>query len=106
MSLAGCAGVFVGFETLNDENLVSASKRSPRAEDYERRVRILHDHGIQVDGSFVVGFDGDRRDVFATLAEWIDATRLECATFHVLTPYPGTPLFRQMEAEDRLLHRD
>jgi len=106
MSLAGCAGVFVGFETLNDENLVSASKRSPRAEDYERRVRILHDHGIQVNGSFVVGFDGDRRDVFATLAEWIDATRLECATFHVLTPYPGTPLFRQMEAEDRLLHRD
>ncbi|MGA2150474.1 MAG: hypothetical protein ABSH49_36605, partial [Bryobacteraceae bacterium] len=32
--------------------------------------------------------------------------RLECATFHILTPYPATPLFRQMEAEGRLLHRD
>jgi radical SAM superfamily enzyme YgiQ (UPF0313 family) len=106
MSLAGCAGVFIGFETLNDDNLASANKRSPRAEDYARRVRIFRDHGIQVNGSFVVGFDGDRRDVFTTLAEWIDATRLECATFHILTPYPGTPLFRQMEAEDRLLHRD
>jgi radical SAM superfamily enzyme YgiQ (UPF0313 family) len=106
MSLAGCAGVFIGFETLNDGNLAAANKRSPRAEDYARRVGILHDHGIQVNGSFVVGFDGDRRDVFTTLAEWIDATRLECATFHILTPYPGTPLFRQMEAEDRLLHRD
>ena len=106
MSLAGCAGVFIGFETLNDENLVSARKRSPRAEDYQRRVRIFHDHGIQVNGSFVVGFDGDRRDVFTTLAQWIDAARLECATFHILTPYPGTPLFRQLEAEGRLLHRD
>jgi radical SAM superfamily enzyme YgiQ (UPF0313 family) len=106
MSLAGCAGVFIGFETLNDENLVSARKRSPRAEDYERRLRVFRDHGIQVNGSFVVGFDGDRRDVFTTLAQWIDGARLECATFHILTPYPGTPLFRQMEEEDRLLHRN
>jgi radical SAM superfamily enzyme YgiQ (UPF0313 family) len=106
MSLAGCGGVFIGFETLTDENLASANKRSPRAEDYARRVRIFRDHGIQVNGSFVVGFDGDRRDVFTTLAQWIDAARLECATFHILTPYPGTPLYRQMEREGRLLHRD
>ena len=94
MALAGCTGVFIGFETLNDENLAHARKRTPRAEDYARRVRIFHDHGIQVNGSFVVGFDGDRRDTFATLAQWIEAHRLECATFHILTPYPGTPLFR------------
>ena len=106
MALAGCTGVFVGFETLTDENLVNARKRTPRAEDYGRRVRLFHDHGIQVNGSFVVGFDGDRRDTFASLAQWIEANRLECATFHILTPYPGTPLFRQLEAEGRLLHRN
>jgi radical SAM superfamily enzyme YgiQ (UPF0313 family) len=106
MALAGCTGVFIGFESLSDSNLVSAHKRTPRTEDYARRVRILHDHGIQVNGSFVLGFDGDRRDVFAMTAEWIEANRLECATFHILTPYPGTPLFRQMENEGRLLHRD
>ncbi len=106
MALAGCTGVFVGFETLNDENLAKAHKRSPRAEDYGRRVAILHDHGIKVNGSFVVGFDGDRRDTFTTLAQWIDAQRLASATFHILTPYPGTPLFEQLEAEGRLLHRD
>ena len=48
----------------------------------------------------------DRHDVFATTAEWVEENRLECATFHILTPYPATPLFRQMEAEGRLLHRD
>ena len=106
MALAGCTGVFIGFESLSDGNLSAARKRTPRTDDYARRVRLLHDYGIQVNGSFVVGFDEDRRDAFLTLAQWIEANRLECATFHILTPYPGTPLFRQMEAEDRLLHRD
>jgi radical SAM superfamily enzyme YgiQ (UPF0313 family) len=59
-----------------------------------------------VNGSFVLGFDHDRPDVFARTAGWIEDNRLECATFHILTPYPATPLFRQMEAAGRLLHRD
>ena len=106
MALAGCTGVFVGFESLQGENLDEAGKRSPRPADYARRVALLHDHGIQVNGSFVLGFDHDREDVFERTAEWVEANRLECATFHLLTPYPGTPLFRHLEAEGRLLHRD
>ena len=106
MAFAGCTGVFVGFESLTDENLTDARKKTPKAGDYARRVRLLHDHGIQVNGSFVLGFDHDRKDVFARTAAWIEENRLECATFHILTPYPATPLFRQMEAEGRLLHRD
>jgi radical SAM superfamily enzyme YgiQ (UPF0313 family) len=106
MALAGCTGVFVGFESLNDQNLVDARKKTPRAEDYARRVRILHDVGIQVNGSFVLGFDHDRPDVFDRTIAWIEDARLECATFHILTPYPGTPLFREMEALGRILHRN
>lgn len=106
MALAGCTGVFVGFESLTADNLADAKKKTPRPADYARRVRILHDHGIQVNGSFVLGFDHDRRDVFARTAEWVEEARLECATFHILTPYPGTPLFKQMRREGRLLHTD
>jgi radical SAM superfamily enzyme YgiQ (UPF0313 family) len=106
MALAGCTGVFVGFESLADENLLEAHKKTPKTADYARRVRILHDNGIQVNSSFVLGFDHDRKDVFARTAEWVEKNRLECSTFHILTPYPGTPLFRQMEAMGRLLHRD
>ena len=106
MALSGCTGVFVGLESLNDPNLSDARKRTPPSADYARRVAILHDHGIQVNGSFVLGFDHDGPDVFERTVSWIEANRLECATFHVLTPYPGTPLFRRMEAEGRLLHRD
>ena len=64
MALAGCTGVFVGFESLAGDNLIEANKKTPSPEDYARRVAILHDHGIQVNGSFVLGFDHDRADVF------------------------------------------
>lgn len=106
MARAGCTGVFVGFETLRQENLTAARKRSPRPADYRRRVQVFHDCGIQVNGSFVLGFDHDGPDCFARTVAWIEQARLECATFHILTPYPGTPLFRQMEAEGRILHRN
>ncbi|MDH3628192.1 MAG: B12-binding domain-containing radical SAM protein [Acidobacteriota bacterium] len=106
MALAGCTGVFVGFESLELGNLRDARKKTPAPEDYARRVALLHDHGIQVNGSFVLGFDHDGPDVFERTADWVEANRLECATFHILTPYPGTPLYRQFESEGRLLHRD
>ena len=106
MALAGCTGVFVSFESLTDENLADARKKTPKTADYARRVRILHDNGIQVNGSFVLGFDHDRKDVFERTAEWVEENRLESATFHILTPYTATPLFKQMESAGRLLHRD
>jgi radical SAM superfamily enzyme YgiQ (UPF0313 family) len=106
MALAGCTGVFVGFESLSDLNLADAKKKTPPARDYLRRVEMLHENGIQVNASFVLGFDHDGPDVFQRTIEWIEANHLECATFHILTPYPNTPWFRQLEAEGRLLHKD
>jgi len=106
MALSGCTAVFVGFESLNAENLTLARKKTPRPEDYARRVRVLHDVGIAVNGSFVLGFDHDGPDVFERTVRWVEGARLECATFHVLTPYPGTPLFARLNAEGRILHQD
>ncbi len=106
MALAGCTGVFVGFESLNAANLTDAGKRTPPPEVYAERVRLLQEHGIQVNGSFVLGFDHDTVESFAQLVDWIEETRLECATFQILTPYPGTPLFARLESEGRILHRD
>src|SRR5947207_14548394 len=89
MALAGCTGVFVGFESLADENLADAGKKTSRTAEYARRVRILHDNGIQVNSSFVLGFDHDRADMFEETVNWVEQNRIECATFHILTPYPG-----------------
>jgi hypothetical protein len=106
MALSGCTAVFVGFESLSSKNLEQAGKKTPLPDDYARRVDILHRHGIAVNGSFVLGFDHDGPEVFELTADWVEQARLECATFHILTPYPGTPLFRRLESEGRILHRD
>lgn len=106
MALAGCTGVFVGFESLSGANLRDARKATPDPSEYPWRIRVLQDNGIQVNGSFVLGFDHDRPAVFPELLEWVEANRLECATLQILTPYPGTPLFDRLEAEGRILHRN
>jgi radical SAM superfamily enzyme YgiQ (UPF0313 family) len=61
---------------------------------------------VMVNASFVFGMDGDGPDVFDRTVEWAVRTGLETATFHIMTPYPGTALFRRMEAAGRIVHRD
>ena len=106
MAKSGCTGVFVGFESLNEQSMIYTGKKTPMPDDYARRVCIFHSVGIQINGSFVLGFDYDKPDVFEKTISWIEDAKLESANFQILTPYPGTPLFRQIEAEGRLLHRD
>lgn len=106
MALSGCTGVFVGLESLNNDNIIDSNKKSPSADIYAERVKIFHEYGINVNGSFVFGFDHDTPEVFERTIAWVEENKLACATFHILTPYPGTPLFRQMEEEGRILHRD
>ncbi len=102
----GLRSLFVGFETLGEEALRAQGKRHNLGRDYAAAIRRLHDHGVMVNASFVFGFDGDDPSVFDRTVEWAIAQGVETATFHVLTPYPGTGLFRKMAAEGRLLHRD
>ena len=103
MALAGCTGVFVGFESLTDENLSDAKKKTPKTADYARRVRLLHDQRrSRVNGSFVLGFDHDRPDVFARTARMDRAEPSGVPpTFHILTPYPATPLFTIGDVDGR-----
>jgi hypothetical protein len=102
----GLRSLFVGFETLDVEGLRAQGKRQNLGRDYVAAVRRLHDLGVMVNASFVFGFDEDDPSVFDRTVEWAIAQGVETATFHVLTPYPGTALFRAMEAAGRLLHRD
>ena len=96
MALAGCTGVFVGSESLSNENILDQNKRSLHTSAYAERVRTFHADGIQLNGSFVLGFDHDDKSFFDRTFEWFEEQRLECTHFHLLTLYPGTPLFHQM----------
>jgi radical SAM superfamily enzyme YgiQ (UPF0313 family) len=102
----GLRSLFVGFETLDADNLRAQRKHQNLRRDYREVVRRLHDVGVMVNGSFVFGMDGDDPAVFDRTVEWAIGQGVETATFHILTPYPGTPLFRRMVAAGRLLHRN
>jgi len=103
---AGLRSVFVGFETFSPENLKQSNKKQNMARSYEEAVRRLHSLGIMINGSFVFGLDSDDKNVFSRTVEWGVKNAITTATFHVLTPYPGTRLFQNMESEGRILTRN
>lgn len=103
---SGLRSLFIGLETLNQANLNGQGKEHNSVPGYERSIRRLHDLGIMVNGSFVFGMDHDRNEVFDRTVEWAVAQGIETATFHILTPYPGTPLHARMSEEGRILHED
>jgi radical SAM superfamily enzyme YgiQ (UPF0313 family) len=103
---SGLRSLFVGFETLNPRALRAQSKFQNLHRDYGEASRRLHELGVMINGSFVFGMDEDDDGVFDRTVEWAIAQGIETATFHILTPYPGTALYRRMEAAGRLLHRD
>ncbi|MEO1452034.1 MAG: B12-binding domain-containing radical SAM protein, partial [Bacteroidota bacterium] len=103
---AGLRSLFVGFETFSPENLRQSNKKQNLKKDYEAAVNRLHDLGIMVNGSFVFGLDDDDTDVFKRTVDWGVENAITTSTYHILTPYPGTRLFQQMEAAGRLTTRN
>jgi radical SAM superfamily enzyme YgiQ (UPF0313 family) len=103
---SGLRSLFVGFETTNLTNLRRQRKFQNLRGDYGAAVQRLHDCGVMVNGSFVFGMDEDGEDVFDDTVEWAVRHGIETATFHILTPYPGTALHTRMRSEGRILHEN
>jgi len=102
----GLRSLFGRFETLDADNLRAQAKPHNLRRDYGEAIRRLHGLGVMVNGSFVFGMDEDDARVFDRTVEWAVGQGVETATFHILTPYPGTATFVQMEEQGRILHRD
>jgi radical SAM superfamily enzyme YgiQ (UPF0313 family) len=103
---SGCKGLLIGFESISQDTLNETHKHFHAAPRYGEVVKKLHDHGIGIQGCFVFGFDNDDDSVFARTAEFVDRTGIDLPRYAVATPFPNTGLYRRLEAEGRLLHRD
>ena len=99
---AGLRSLFVGFETLNQESLQEQNKCQNLNRDYNRAVKRLQDLGVMTNASFVFGMDHDDESVFDRTVEWTVRQGVETATFHILTPYPGTALYDRMSDDGRI----
>ena len=103
---AGLRSIFVGFETLTPGNLKRSNKRQNLGRSYKAVADRLHSLGIMINGSFVFGMDDDGEDVFRRAVDWAIEHGITTATFHIMTPYPGTQLHARMVSEGRMLTRD
>lgn len=96
----------IGFESISQETLRETHKGFHTAARYGEVVRKLHDHGIGIQGCFVFGFDTDDTSVFERTVEFVDRAKIDLPRYAVVTPFPGTGLYRRLETEGRLLHRN
>lgn len=101
---AGLRSLFVGLETLSPVNLREQNKGHNVGRDYDAAIQRLHDHGVMINGSFVFGMDDDDESVFERTVDWAVRQGVETATFHVMTPYPGTALYERLSQQGRMLH--
>jgi radical SAM superfamily enzyme YgiQ (UPF0313 family) len=101
---SGCAAVFVGLESLDEENLKQMKKgENLQHRDYADAVRRFKDHGIMVCGAFVFGYDHDTADTIERALEFSIESRLCIAHFNPLFPSPKTPLYDRLKKEKRLI---
>jgi radical SAM superfamily enzyme YgiQ (UPF0313 family) len=103
---SGCLGNVIGFESLDPANL-RQMRKGPNLAAFDRyagAVATLRAHGLQTWAAFALGYDHDTSDSILATAEWAIANRFTFAAFNVLMPYPGTPLYDRLAAEDRLLY--
>jgi radical SAM superfamily enzyme YgiQ (UPF0313 family) len=102
----GLSSMFIGFETLQKANLSEHSKKQNLSVNYVDTAKILHDNNVMINGSFVFGMDNDTIDTSKYTVDWAVKQGIETATFHILTPYPGTKLYQRMNSEGRILHNN
>lgn len=103
---SGCVAMFIGIESISQTNLNEVNKRINHVDEYVEAIKKIHDHGIAINAGMILGMDHDDESVFERTLEFLEKTKIEYATFHILTPVPGTPLYRRMEADGRIIDRD
>lgn len=103
---SGCRLLSFGIESTNTESLAWIEKEFNKPTNYEESLKTIRKFGIDVSTEMIIGMDGDREDVFQNTYDFILQNRISVPRVHILTPVPGTPLYKEMKDEGRILHDD
>jgi radical SAM superfamily enzyme YgiQ (UPF0313 family) len=106
MKDAGCMNIFVGFESLSADALRAFKKKVNAPEQYRQCIDNIERHGIDVTASVILGTDYENADSGVEMARFADENRIFYLFPNIMTPYPGTQLMNEMEAEGRILRRE
>jgi radical SAM superfamily enzyme YgiQ (UPF0313 family) len=103
MTAAGFNRVFIGIETPNEESLDECNKSQNRGRDLADSVRKIQNHGFEVQGGFIVGFDNDPLSIFRSQINFIEKTGIVTAMVGLLNAPRGTRLYQRLKKENRLV---
>lgn len=107
MRLSGCAEVLIGLESPNAAGVEGVEQRRNwkrlRFDDYKAAIERIQSHGVAVNGTFVLGLDGDGPEVFDAVERFVRESGQFDVQITVMTPFPGTPLYERLRTEGRLL---
>lgn len=103
---SGCTGLFIGFETIFQQSMGEIGKSQNKIEEFKTNIKRLHDYGIVVLGAFIFGFDSDDKDVFKRTVDFIYDAKLDLVQFSIMTPLPGTVLYKKLSSENRIINTD
>jgi len=103
---SGCRGLLMGFESIQPMNLKRSRKGFNSPEDYQHIVEVLHKLGITLMACFTFGMDDDTPDVFIKTAQFVVDAHIDLPRFAIVTPFPGTPLFKRLHEENRILTKN
>ncbi|HTO52549.1 MAG TPA: radical SAM protein [Myxococcota bacterium] len=105
MKRSGCQGVLVGFESLDRDTLRTMNKGfNLMRGGPEVAIANLQRAGLRLYGTFVFGYDHDTPATFERTLQFAKDQGLFIAAFNHITPFPGTPLYRRLHTEGRLLY--
>lgn len=107
MVRSGCQGNVIGFESITPASLKMMRKsvnRAAAADQYAGAIAQLRKLGLQTWAAFTVGHDTDTAASIRATADFAIANKFTFAAYNILMPYPGTPLYAELDAQDRLLY--
>lgn len=106
MSESGCISLGIGFQSFNNDSLKSCNVFHNNIKKYKILIKILHRYNILVQSFFIFGFDNDKKDIFKKTVNIIKYLDIDDVYFHILTPFPNTKLYEELEKENRILTKD
>ncbi len=106
MADSGCIGNVIGFESITPGSLRDAKKTTNliNFSKYQNELKALRDHSLQTWAAFTLGYDSDTYDSIMATMEFARKSKFMFAAFNILMPYPGTPMYNELKAQERLLY--
>ncbi|MFC1671371.1 B12-binding domain-containing radical SAM protein [Spirochaetota bacterium] len=99
--------VYIGFESISADNIESVNKKMVnKVEKYEEYIKIIHDYGFKIIGSFIIGLDNDDENSFDELYDFIARNKILIPLTSLYTPFPGTEAYKMFKKENRIIVDD